>query len=143
MAPDPVLVENTRQWLRLAKEDLDNAAHDLAAAPPFLKSALFHCQQAAEKALKGFLTWRDVRFRRVHDLDVIGAQCAEVDASLAELVDRVASLSVYASRFRYPGAPWEPTAEEAAAGCQLAREAVEAVLTRLPDAVRPCGEGGG
>ena len=49
----------------------------------------------------------------------------------------VASLSVYASRFRYPGAPWEPTAEEATAGYHLAREAVEAVVSRLPDAVRP------
>ncbi len=137
MAPDPVLAGNTREWLRLAKEDLANAAHDLAAVPPFLRSALFHCQQAAEKALKGFLTWRDIRFRKVHDLDVIGKQCVEADASLAELVDRVASLSVHAARFRYPGAPWEPTAQEARASYELAKEALEAVLNRLPDAVRP------
>jgi len=137
MAPDPVLAANTREWLRLAKEDLANPAHDLAAVPPFARSALFHCQQAAEKALKGFLTWRDIRFRRVHDLDAIGKQCVEADASLTELVDRVAPLTAYAARFRYPGAPWEPAAEEATTGYELAREAVEAVLDRLPEAVRP------
>lgn len=90
-----------------------------------------------EIPVKGFLTWRDVRFRRDHDLDAIGKQCVECDESLSELVDRVASLSVYSSRFRYPGAPWEPTAEEATAACQLAREAVEAVLSRLPAEARP------
>jgi hypothetical protein len=29
MEPDPVLVSNTREWLLRAKEDLDNAQHDL------------------------------------------------------------------------------------------------------------------
>ena len=31
MEPDPVLVSNTREWLLRAKEDSDNAQHDLMA----------------------------------------------------------------------------------------------------------------
>ena len=41
MEPDPVLVSNTREWLLRAKEDLDNAQHDLMATPPFVRGALF------------------------------------------------------------------------------------------------------
>ncbi len=53
---DPVLVANTREWLERAKEDLETGAFSLTADPPFVRSALFHCQQAVEKAMKAFLT---------------------------------------------------------------------------------------
>lgn len=49
-----------------AQEDLRGAEIDLAAAPPLLGDATFHCQQAVEKALKGFLTWHDRVFRKTH-----------------------------------------------------------------------------
>jgi HEPN domain-containing protein len=56
MEPDAILVSNTREWLLRANEDLDNARHDLTATPPFVRDALFHCQQAVEKAMKALLT---------------------------------------------------------------------------------------
>jgi HEPN domain-containing protein len=120
----------------VAKDDLD-AAHALTAQPPFLKAARFHCQQAAEKSLKAFLTWHDIRFRRIHDLDEIGQQCADVDPSLKELAQRARSLSAYASGFRYPGPDYLPTLAETESGIALAKEVVEAVISRLPGAARP------
>ena len=125
MAFDPLLVAATRDWLRLANEDLVYAVHDLTAQPPFLKDALFHCQQATEKALKAFLTWNDIRFRRVHNLDEIGKQCAEVDSSLTDLARRVRFLSNYATHLRYPGAEYQPTLEEAESAVGLVREVLE------------------
>jgi HEPN domain-containing protein len=56
MEPDAILVSNTREWLLRANEDLDNARHDLTATPPFVRDALFHCQQAVENAMKALLT---------------------------------------------------------------------------------------
>jgi hypothetical protein len=56
MQPDPVRLADTRAWLVKAANDLRAAAVDLAATPPLLEDALFHCQQAAEKAFKAFLT---------------------------------------------------------------------------------------
>ena len=41
-------------------------------APPLPREALYHCQQAAEKALKGFLAFHDHPFRRTHDLRELG-----------------------------------------------------------------------
>jgi HEPN domain-containing protein len=109
----------------------------LEAEPPDPEGALFHAQQAAEKALKGFLAWHDVPFRRVHELDVIGGQCAKVPHSLSNVMSRADSLTQYAWRFRYPGAPYEPTLQEGRAAFDLARDVVNAILHRLPPETHP------
>ncbi len=51
-------------WLTKAAKDLRGAEVDLAANPPLVEDALFHCQQAAEKAMKGFLTAHDTIFSK-------------------------------------------------------------------------------
>jgi hypothetical protein len=38
-----------RQWLQKAERDLASALRLLAGEPPFLDTAAYHCQQAAEK----------------------------------------------------------------------------------------------
>ena len=137
MPPDPVRTVDTRAWLAKAVRDLRRVEILLAAEPADPEGALFHSQQAAEKALKGFLTWHDVPFRRVHELDEIGKQCAGVDSSLSDLVSRADALTKYSWRFRYPGAPYEPTLEEGRTALSLAREVMDAVLGRLPLTARP------
>jgi hypothetical protein len=47
-------------------------------------------------------------------------------------VEDVTGLTEYAARFRYPGAPWEPTLLEAQESIELARAFVHTVLKRLP-----------
>src|SRR5712692_7025195 len=100
MQPDPARAADTKAWLAKAAQDLRRVEILLAVNPPDVEGALFHSQQAAEKALKAFLTWHDVRFRRVHELDVIGGQCVDVGPTLASLVTRVDALTKYAWRFR-------------------------------------------
>ena len=137
MPLDPVRAADTRAWLAKAAQDLRRIEILLAAEPPDAEGALFHSQQAAEKAIKGFLTWHDVPFRRVHELDVIGEQCAVLDHSLSDVMSRADALTKYAWRFRYPGAPYEPTLEEGRAAFDLAREVVNAILRRLPPETHP------
>jgi HEPN domain-containing protein len=137
MALDPVRVEDTRAWLTKAASDLRGAEIDLAAAPPLLDDLVFHCQQAAEKALKAFLTWYDEPFRKTHNLREVGDQCAAIDATLVPFVLRATPLSKYAWQFRYPGAPPLPTIDEATEALALAREVVAAVHARLPAETRP------
>jgi HEPN domain-containing protein len=100
MPLDPVRTVDTRAWLAKAAQDLRRIEILLAAEPPDPEGALFHSQQAAEKAIKGFLTWHDVPFRRVHELDVIGEQCVAVDHSLSDVMSRADALTKYAWRFR-------------------------------------------
>ena len=137
MAADPELVAETRSWLVKAREDLAVAQHSLTATTPFLSAALFHVQQAAEKALKGFLTWHATPFRKTHSLEELGEQCLRIDDSLRTVVDSAAPLAQYAWKFRYPGESAEPTHEEAERAIATAREAYDAVIACLPAEVHP------
>jgi len=132
MGGDPKLLADTRAWLVKAGNDLRAAVTDMAASPPLLEDALFHCQQAAEKAMKALLTWHDRPFRKTHDLVEVGGQCVEIDPTLEPLLRRAAPLTEYAWKFRYPGEPEEVSRDEAEEAIALAREVCEGILLRLP-----------
>jgi HEPN domain-containing protein len=132
MQPEPARAAETRAWFTKAARDLRAAEVLLAASPPLLGEVVFHCQQAAEKAMKGFLTWHDRPFGKTHDLAVVGGLCAAQDQSLESVCRRAERLSVFAWVFRYPGDPEEPAREEAQSALILAREILESTLLRLP-----------
>ena len=137
MAFDPELVDETRAWFAKAFNDLRAAEALAATSPPLSDEAVFHCQQAAEKALKGFLTWNGRTFRKTHNLEEIGEQCLAVDPSLREIIDQAVPLSEYAWKFRYPGNPAEPGPDEVAEALAIARGVCETAGSRLPVVVRP------
>ncbi|MGA2184828.1 MAG: HEPN domain-containing protein [Bryobacteraceae bacterium] len=132
MAHDPVLVENTTAWLRKAGQDLRRVERCLADEPPDVEDALFHCQQAAEKTLKAFLTWHDQPFKKTHDLASLGSQCKGIDNSLDPLIYRLDDLSQYAWAFRYPTSLAEPPAPEVDEANALAHMILAEVVRRLP-----------
>jgi HEPN domain-containing protein len=137
MPPDSARVAETREWLIKAADDLRAAEFELTADPPLTADIVFHCQQLAEKSMNGFLAWHDEPFRKTHNLVEVGQQCAAIDPTLTDGMRRAASLSDYAWRFRYPGEPEEPSMSEAQEALALAREAYDAILSRLPREVRP------
>lgn len=137
MQHDAARWADTCGWLRKAMADLRGAEIDLAAAPPLTGDAAFHCQQAAEKALKAFLAWHDVPFRKTHDLAELGHQCVTLDPTLEPVCRRAEPLTTFAWIFRYPGDADEPPVEEIAKELALAREVYSAVLARLPADLRP------
>jgi HEPN domain-containing protein len=137
MPHDRALVAETRAWLEKATEDLAAAALDLGANPPLCGDAAFHAQQAVEKALKAFLTWRGREFRKTHNLIELGQEVAELDHDLEPLLRQAAPLTEYAWKFRYPGDPERPSQQEAEAVLAIARRVHDALLERLPEIVHP------
>ena len=137
MPHDPVLISETRSWLLKATIDIRAAEHDLTASPPLLSDDVYHCKQAAEKSLKGFLMWHKVPFRKTHSLEEIGEQCLDQDSTLRGFIDRSVPLTEYAWKFRYPGEAEEPPREEAEEALAIAREVYIAVLVRLPEETQP------
>jgi len=127
---------DARSWFEKADKDLRCAAIDLAAEPPATEDALFHCQQAAEKALKGYLTWHDQPFPKTHDLGRLGKQALDLDPRLEQRIDEVVEFTKYAWLFRYPGDVYEPSLADAAATLNKVRGFVEALLAQLPDDAR-------
>lgn len=137
MPHDPEKIAECQSWLDRAWADLDSAAILLGPERARPDTALFHCQQAAEKAWKAFLVWHDVAFRKTHNLRELGKACADIDPTLAALAERAEDLTQFAWIFRYPGEPEEPSREEAEEALSVAREVYEAILARLPEEVRP------
>jgi HEPN domain-containing protein len=74
MAPEEPRVRITREWLEKANQDLASVVR-LAMAPAIASTVVFHCQQAAEKAMKAFLTWHDPPLRKTHELVELIVEC--------------------------------------------------------------------
>lgn len=136
MPHDPARIADTKSWLVRAVGDIA-AAERLLKPPALFSTAVFHCQQAAEKTLKGFLAWHDIPFRKTHNLEEIGEACIAIDATLRTTVDRAVPLTEYAWKFRYPGPTEEPTREEAQDALTLARDVYTAIIALLPAEAKP------
>jgi len=103
-APDPDEVwVAVLGWLRVAGEDQRMARIGLTADPPLFGGVAFHCQQAAEKLLKGFLVRGLVDFGKTHDLDRPGRSIAARFPDLALLVTPPAPWAAWSVAYRYPG----------------------------------------
>ena len=101
-----------RSWLLKAKHDLTSARVLAASTPPLLDTAIYHCQQAAEKAVKGYLVFCDQEVERVHDMEVLVRAAASCAPTFGEWVDVGIQLTPYARLYRYPGPVVEPTREQ-------------------------------
>lgn len=137
MPPDPALIAEVRAWLSKASKDLAAAQYESQADPPFADDIVFHSQQAVEKALKAYLSWSLLPFRKTHNLVELGEACCQIDQSLEPLLRRAAPLTEYAWKFRYPGDPEEATSQEAADALATAHDVFDAVLSRLPSSTHP------
>ena len=59
-----------------------------------------------------------------------------IDATLEPMLRPAAPLTEYAWRYRYPGEPFAPSRDEVQVALGLARDAVDALIDRLPAAAR-------
>ncbi len=122
-------------WINKAQRVLDSASVLAANAPPLLDTAVHHCQQAAEKAVKGFLVFRDRQFEKVHDVEVLIEAAATYEATFSAWADVGRRLTPYARIFRYPGNVAEPTREQFDQAMSDAQGICDFVLSLLPQEV--------
>ncbi len=131
--PDEEVVHKiVGDWLRKADLDIKSAEALLSQDPPLLHPSCFHSQQAAEKYLKAYLTWRQVEFPKTHSIREILNLVRTVDEELAANLQPAAALTPYGVDVRYPGDIPEPARTEAEEALVMARSVREAVLGALP-----------
>lgn len=128
---DPTL-SLAREWLVKARDDLDSARKLAAQPDPIFETAIYHCQQAAEKALKGLLVFRDQDFDKVHDIRPLIVQAGALHPELAGLLPEAELLTPYATLYRYPSEAPRPVTEEFEKALQAAEKVYRAVLSVLP-----------
>ena len=91
-----------RQWVQKANNDLLDADNNLVAARVPADTVCFHCQQAAEKVLKGFLVGRSIPAPRTHDLMDLYSKVLTRSPEIKELRATLLVLQPYAVDVRYP-----------------------------------------
>lgn len=130
----------------LVRDWLTRASHDLAAAEKLsnsddqlLDTAIYHCHQAAEKALKGWLQWQDSPFPKTHDIEELISRASKLNPDFQPLAEAAETLTPYASAFRYPGGWDEPMSSRSEFDVALrhAGAIFEFVLSVLPPEARP------
>jgi HEPN domain-containing protein len=125
-------MELVQNWLIKAQHDLA-ASRKLAAGPdPYLDVAVYHCQQAAERAVKGFLVFHDQPFERTHDVEVLVALAVPYEAGFSAWTEAAVLLTPYATEFRYPSGLLEPSQDEFGQALEAASGLYAFVLSLLP-----------
>jgi HEPN domain-containing protein len=126
-----------QSWLTKAQHDLASARVLAASDPPLLDTAIYHCQQAAEKAVKGYLVFCDQEFERVHDIEVLIRSAMPYAAEFADWIDVGIQLTPYARIYRYPGYAVEPSREQFDQAVSAAEGLYKFVLSLLPEEMWP------
>jgi HEPN domain-containing protein len=104
-------------WFYRAQQDWKTINRLIDSGP--WSHVSFHAQQAAEKCLKGYLTFKSKNPPKIHDLLALLDFAKSFDPSLDSLIEECDALNRFAVNARYE--EFEDSFDEAAA-----REAVEA-----------------
>ncbi len=138
---DETQTELVKAWLLKAQHDLI-AIRKLSEGPEAcLDTAIYHCQQAAEKSIKGFLVYRNQRFEKTHDLRILLELALPYEPRFSSLKNSAVLLTPYAAEFRYPGDFIEPSREEFEEALEATREVWDFVLSLLPPETHPKTQG--
>ena len=98
---DKALAHITREWLTKGWHDLQTARITASAADGPLDTAIYHCQQAAEKILKALLSDLGVRFRKTHNIRSLMRLIADSGCPLPAELTGLEEFTPFAVAYRY------------------------------------------
>ncbi len=90
------------EWFEIAEMDLSAAEYLLNMRPVPVEIICYHCEQAAEKLLKGALVHFGLEPPKTHDLVQLCKLCCETDKCFERLADACVELTPYGVQVRYP-----------------------------------------
>jgi HEPN domain-containing protein len=93
----------TREWVRKGEADYQAALELARASQPFHDQVAFHCQQSAEKYLKGLLEELAIAVVKTHELDQLLDKLRPQHPKLQSLRRGLLFLTNFAVEPRYPG----------------------------------------
>jgi HEPN domain-containing protein len=106
-----IKVQLVKQWLLKSYSDLRSAKILSTGEEKRLDTAIYHCQQSAEKATKAFLIYQDHELIKSHDIGKLVELAIGYHSDFEQWLDIAESLTQYATVFRYPGDIFEPDVE--------------------------------
>lgn len=110
-------------WITHAQKDL-NGAKILLEHGADNSLVCFHCQQAIEKYLKGFLLKHDNILNEGHGLVKLGKLCEKQDSSFKTIMKDLALVNEYYIETRYPADEPLVVSDEDTQECMVITEKV-------------------
>lgn len=124
--------EELNRWLKQAEHDL--AAANIDLGNKFFSDACYSAEQAAQKALKGYLYFKGSPLVWKHSVKELISECVGYDKTFSQLVDAGKILDQYYIPTRYPdvlappAVPFESyTQKQATEAIELAKKIVDNV----------------
>ena len=93
----------TRAWVKKAEEDYTLALAASKSSVPVHNGTCFHCQQCAEKYLKGLMEELGLSVPKTHNLQMLLIPLASHHPALTSLRRGLIFLSNFAVETHYPG----------------------------------------
>lgn len=90
------------EWFEFAKRDLESAKFLINMYPKPLEIICYHCEQSAEKYLKGYLVFSGNQVERTHDLVLLNKKCKLINSEFNNILDECIELVPYGVQVRYP-----------------------------------------
>lgn len=128
------LESDIQRWFKFARVDL-NMARTLfdGGQEEMWRGVAFHCQQAAEKAIKGYLVYRKISFSYIHDIGKLATDVLKFHPEVDPLMKRASLLTKYAILYRYPDAVVDPvTNEQINEAIVCAKEVIDQMSSLIP-----------
>jgi len=94
--------ELVAEWLKFAAADIDTVLLLKEMRPQHREIICYHCEQAVEKYLKGFLVFMEQMPPKTHDLTLLCNLCSEHDSNFSSLLSSCNYLTDFAVQPRYP-----------------------------------------
>jgi len=133
----PESLDLAKAWLAKSHSDLATAELLICGDERYLDTGCYHCQQAAEKALKAWLTANEAIFTKTHSLEVLIALAAATEPGFQCFLTHAIELTPLATEFRYPGDVFQPSPPEAERVLKLAKELCDWILTNFAKFLPP------
>jgi len=116
-------------WMKKSSRDIESARVLLERG--LNDTGVYHCQQAAEKALKAYLAYRHEPVLKVHDLTALVKVCLSLDSDFEAMMNTAEILTPYATAFRYPGELSEPDCIDSEEALLLSERLLEFIHSKL------------
>ncbi len=90
------------EWINIAEADLASAEFLRSMRPVPIGIICYHCQQSAEKYLKGYLALKGEEIPKTHDLVQLNNRCRKHEDNFKQIENDCLLLTDFAVHIRYP-----------------------------------------
>jgi HEPN domain-containing protein len=119
-----------KEWFHIADFDLHSAEFLTNMNPMPVEIICYHCQQSAEKYLKGFLALHGEEIHKTHDLIRLNRLCLKYSDTFLEITEDCLNVTDYGVNVRYPF-PMELNESDARSALQSAQRIKQFILSTV------------